>query len=59
MAKALDARHYARLVFDRERHDRLLREVLDAEPRAEGFTLSNVLARKIAQELLRTSPDYF
>jgi hypothetical protein len=59
MAKTLFARHYARLVFDQELHDRLLREVLDAEPRAEGLTLSNVLAREQAELLLRTSPDYF
>jgi hypothetical protein len=59
MAKTLFARHYARLVFDQELHDRLLREVLDADPAAPGFTLSNVLAQQQAEELLRTSPDYF
>lgn len=59
MAKTLFARHYARLVFDQALHDRLLREVLDADPRAPGFTLSNVLAREQAEALLRSSPDYF
>jgi len=32
MVKVLYAKHYARLMFDRELHDRLLREVLKAEP---------------------------
>jgi hypothetical protein len=59
MAKTLFARHYARLVFDQELHDRLLREVLAADAHAPGFTLANVLAQRQAQELLRTSPDYF
>lgn len=59
MAKTLYARHYARLVFDQELHDRLLREVLAAEPREPGFTLANVLAQRQAEALLRTSPDYF
>lgn len=59
MAKTLFARHYARLVFDRELHDRLLNDVLAADPKASGFTLSNVLAQQQASELLRTSPDYF
>jgi hypothetical protein len=55
----LFARHYARLVFDRELHDRLLGEVLDAEPRVPGLTLSNVLAREQARELLAGAEDYF
>ncbi|MEW6487516.1 MAG: TRAP transporter TatT component family protein [Thermodesulfobacteriota bacterium] len=59
MAKVLFARHYARLVFDRELHDRLLGEVLDAEPRVPGLTLSNVLAREQARELLAGAEDYF
>ena len=58
-AKTLYARHYARLVFDQELHDRLLNEVLAADPRAEGFTLINTLARQQAAELLATSKDYF
>lgn len=59
MAKALYARHYARLVFDQALHDRLLQEVLDAEPREPGLTLSNVLAQQQARELLDGSKDYF
>lgn len=58
-AKMLFARHYARLVFDQELHDRLLNEVLAADPRAEGFTLVNTLAQQQARDLLASSKDYF
>lgn len=59
MAKVLFARQYARLVFDRPLHDRLLQEVLEADPQARGFTLSNTLAQEQAQDLLADSDDYF
>lgn len=59
MAKVLFARHYARTVFDRELHDRLLKEVLAADPKAEGFALSNRLAKEEAEGLLAGSEEYF
>ncbi len=59
MVKVLYARWYARLVFDRPLHDRLLAEVLDADPDAPGLTLSNTLARRQAQLLLSGADDYF
>jgi hypothetical protein len=59
MAKVLYARHYARLVFDRALHDRLLDEVIAADPRAPGLTLSNTLAVENAHELLDDADDYF
>lgn len=59
MAKVLYARHYARLVFDRDLHDRLLREVMEADPEAPGLTLANTLAKQQAQSLLAGSDDYF
>ena len=59
MAKTLLARDYARLVFDRELHDRLCREVTEADPREPGLTLSNVLAIEEAQRLLASANDYF
>ena len=59
MAKVLLARCYARLVFDRELHDRLCREVIDADPVAPGLTLSNTMAQEEARELLRSSEEYF
>lgn len=58
-AKLLFARQYARLVFDRPLHDRLLDEVVRADPNAKGFTLSNVLAQEEARELLEDADEYF
>jgi hypothetical protein len=59
LAKVMFAQQYARLVFDRDLHDRLLEEVLAADPEAPGLTLSNVLAQQQALELLAGSPDFF
>lgn len=59
MAKVEYARHYARLVFNRPLHDRLLKEVLAAKPNYPGLTLSNVLAQRQAKELLASGNDYF
>ena len=53
------ARQYARLMFDRELHDRLLRTVVNANPETEGYTLINTLARQQASELLENADDYF
>ncbi|WP_432823393.1 TRAP transporter TatT component family protein [Trichloromonas sp.] len=53
------ARRYARMLYDRELHDRLLREVLAADPAAEGLTLFNVLAQEEALRLLESADDYF
>ena len=59
MAKALEAEYYARLVFDQALHDRLLDEVLAAEPRAPGWTLINTLAAERARRLRESGKDYF
>jgi hypothetical protein len=59
MVKVLYAQHYARLVFDRELHDRLLNEVLEAKTDVPGYTLSNTLAKQRARELLESGKDYF
>ena len=59
MAKVLYAQQYARLVFDRPLHDRLLREVVEADPEAPGLTLGNTLAQKQARVLLADADDYF
>lgn len=58
-AKVEFARSYARLLYDRELHDRLLTEVLSAEPIAPGLTLFNTLAQREARELLDSADDYF
>ena len=59
MAKVMYARHYARLIFDRALHDRLLNEVLEADPDVTGYALANTLAQKQAKELLESADDYF
>ena len=59
MAKVLYARQYARLVFDRELHDRLLDEVVEADPEAPGLTLGNTLAQDEARGLLTDADEYF
>lgn len=53
------ARRYARLVFDQELHDRLLREVIAAPTQAPGYTLFNTMAKREAEDLLATSTEYF
>jgi hypothetical protein len=58
-AKTLMAEYYARLVFDQELHDRLLAEVLAADPKAPGLTLTNTLAQERARQLLESGKDYF
>ncbi|MBW2250717.1 MAG: hypothetical protein JRF60_08825 [Deltaproteobacteria bacterium] len=59
MVKVTFARQYARLMFDRKLHDRLLLEVLKADPNFPGYTLINTLARQEAQELLDSADNYF
>lgn len=53
------ARYYARALYDRELHDQLLKAVLSAEPKQDGYTLFNTLAQREAQELLDAADDYF
>ena len=53
------AKRFARMMFEQELHDRLLREVLDAPADVPGLTLFNTLAKEEAAELLATSADYF
>ena len=58
-AKVAFAEGYARLLYERELHDRLLQEVLAADPEMPGSTLLNVLAQRQAVVLLETADDYF
>lgn len=58
-AKVEYANGYARLMYDRDLHDRLLHEVLAADPNVPNATLLNVLAQKQARVLLETADDYF
>ena len=59
LVKVFYAESYARLLFDRELHDRLLREVLQADPTVEGLTLMNTIAQEQARDLLASADDYF
>ncbi len=59
MTKVMFADQYARLLFDRELHDRLLGEVMASDPAEPGLTLINTVAQRRAQELLDTADAYF
>ncbi len=59
MIKVLYAKHYARMVFDRELHDKLLNTAINANPAAPDLTLINTLAQRQAKQLLETAEDYF
>ncbi len=53
------AKGYAKLLYDRELHDQLLNEVLEADPYHDGFVLTNVMAQEEAATLLAEADDYF
>ena len=53
------ARFYARTLYERELHDSLLTEVVEADPAEGASTLLNVLAQDEARALLDTADDYF
>jgi len=59
MIKVIYARQYARMVFDRDLHDRLLNDVLGANPQVEGYSLLNILAKKKAKILLESADNFF
>jgi hypothetical protein len=59
MSKVLYAQMYARLIFDRDLHDSLLIDALEASVTAPGLTLMNAVAKKQAKQLLISGDDYF
>lgn len=59
MTRVLFAEYYARSTYNRGLHDQLLNEVLAADPRAEDFTLANLLAQRRARKLLDGAADHF
>ncbi|MDA3918076.1 MAG: TRAP transporter TatT component family protein [Deltaproteobacteria bacterium] len=59
VVKVFFAKMYARMMFDRNLHDKLLNEVLSADPYVPGYTLVNTWAQIQAQELLESADDYF
>ena len=58
-AKVEFAKGYAKLLYDRELHDRLVVEVLESDPYADGLTLTNVMAQQEALLLQAAANDYF
>jgi hypothetical protein len=58
-AKVLLAERYARMLFNRELHDKVLQEVLEADPEAPGLTLANTVAQAQARALLADADNYF
>lgn len=59
MAKVEYAKRYARMMFDKPLHNRLLTEVNAAPTEAQGLTLANVLAKKQAKQLLNEEAEFF
>lgn len=59
MAKVLYAERYARLLYNRDLHDRLLNEVIAQKPKERNLTLINTIAQHRAKDLLKTADDYF
>jgi len=49
----------ARVLYDRELNDRLCDDILRASPYADGYTLTNVLAKEEALVLCSEADDYF
>lgn len=59
MVHVMYAKQYARMMFDRELHDRLLNTVMSAQVEQIGLTLMNTLARRQAKVLLNSAEQYF
>ncbi|MCG8636986.1 MAG: TRAP transporter TatT component family protein [Desulfobacterales bacterium] len=59
MTKVIYAKLYAKMIFDRPLHDRLLTEVMETDPDIPGYTLINTYAQKQARQLLDEADDYF
>lgn len=59
MAKVLYAEKYARMLFDRELHDELLKQVIESDVGDSDQVLINTLAKQKARILLDDADDYF
>lgn len=59
MALLIYAEKYARLLFDRELHDKLLNELLAVDVSKSETLLIDTIARVRAKELLADADDYF
>lgn len=59
MANVMYAEYYARVLFNRELHDQLLKQVLAEDPNEAGLTLANTMAQQRAKQLLESAEEYF
>lgn len=59
MVDVFMAQYYARIIFDRDLHDKLLQGVLANNGDFPGFTLINAYAHQQATQLLAESDEYF
>lgn len=59
MALLIYAEQYARLMFERELHDRLLNELLSVDIRQSETMLIDTIARAKAKKLLANAENYF
>lgn len=57
--KVMYAQQYARMMFDQELHDDLLKSVIESNAEVEDLWLQNVYAQKQAAVLLAESVEYF
>ena len=58
-AKVEYALSYARPLYDRELHDKLLQEVISSNPVKKNYTLLNVIAKEQASAMLEDADEYF
>ena len=58
-AKVEYALSYARPLYDRELHDKLLLEVISSNPVKKNYTLLNVIAKEQASSMLENADEYF
>ena len=58
-AKVEYALSYARPLYDRELHDKLLLEVISSNPVKKNYTLLNVIAKEQASLMLEDADEYF
>lgn len=59
MPKVLQAEFCARLLFDQALHDAAIAVVLESDANSPGLTLSNVIAKRRAAELMESGKDFF
>ena len=58
-AKVEYALSYARPLYDRELHDKILQEVVSSNPVKKNYTLLNVIAKEQASSMLEDADEYF